>query len=90
MQIGLQLDERFEQGTEARPGLGWKSTITRLLAYVLDNFGLLFGVTPPCFVMRQFVKLTVLAPERPSFSFVGVAADFSERLYSSPFVAAHP
>src|SRR3974390_1384093 len=36
---------------------------TRLLAYVLDLFGLPFRVTPPPFVMRQFVKLAVFLPE---------------------------
>jgi hypothetical protein len=46
---------------------------TRLLAYVLDMFDLPFRVTPPSFVMRQFVKLAVFVPERPSFPFVGAA-----------------
>lgn len=46
---------------------------TRLLAYVLDIFGLPFRVTPPPFVMRQFVKLTVFIPEERSFAFVGAA-----------------
>lgn len=44
---------------------------TRLLAYVLDIFGLPFRVTPPPFVMRQFVKLAVFIPENRSFAFVG-------------------
>lgn len=46
---------------------------TRLLAYVLDMFGLPFRVTPPRFVMRQFVKLAVFIPESWSFAFVGAA-----------------
>jgi hypothetical protein len=44
---------------------------TRLLAYVLDIFGLPFHVSPPPFVMRQFVKLNVFIPERIGFAFVG-------------------
>jgi hypothetical protein len=46
---------------------------TRLLAYVLDIFGLPFRVTPPSMVLRQFVKLTVFVPQGPSFPFVGAA-----------------
>lgn len=46
---------------------------TRLLAYVLDIFGLPFRVTPPPFVIRQFVKATVFIPERSSFAFVGAS-----------------
>jgi len=46
---------------------------TRLLAYVLDLFGLPFEVVPPPLVMRQFVKTTVFLPERLSFTFVGAA-----------------
>jgi hypothetical protein len=46
---------------------------TRLLAYVLDIFGLPFQVSPPPLVMRQFVKLNVFLPERLSFGFVGAA-----------------
>jgi hypothetical protein len=46
---------------------------TRLLAYVLDIFGLPFRVTPPPFVMRQFVKLAVFIPEERSFAFVGAS-----------------
>jgi hypothetical protein len=46
---------------------------TRLLAYVLDIFGLPFRVTPPAFVMRQFVKLAVFIPEDRSFAFVGAS-----------------
>ena len=46
---------------------------TRLLAYVLDMFELPFRVTPPAFVMRQFVKLAVFIPENMSFAFVGAA-----------------
>jgi hypothetical protein len=46
---------------------------TRLLAYVLDIFGLPFQVSPPPLVMRQFVKLNVFLPERLSFAFVGAA-----------------
>jgi hypothetical protein len=46
---------------------------TRLLAYVLDMFGLPFRVTPPPFVMRQFVKLAVFIPEERSFAFVGAS-----------------
>ena len=46
---------------------------TRLLAYVLDIFGLPFQVVPPPFVMRQFVKTAVFLPERTSFMFVGAA-----------------
>jgi len=46
---------------------------TRLLAYVLDIFGLPFQIVPPPFVMRQFVKLAVFFPERPGFAFVGAS-----------------
>ena len=46
---------------------------TRLLAYVLDMFGLPFQVVPPPLVMRQFVKLNVFLPERLGFAFVGAA-----------------
>lgn len=46
---------------------------TRLLAYVLDVFGLPFQVVPPPFVMRQFVKVGVFLPERLGFTFVGAA-----------------
>ena len=45
----------------------------RLLAYVLDIFGLPFQVVPPPLVMRQFVKIAVFVPERLGFSFVGAA-----------------
>jgi hypothetical protein len=44
---------------------------TRLLAYVLEMFGLPFQVVPPPFVMRQFVKINVFLPERIAFPFVG-------------------
>jgi hypothetical protein len=44
---------------------------TRLLAYVLDVFGLTFQVVPPPFVMRQFVKINVFLPDRFGVSFVG-------------------
>src|SRR6201998_1977428 len=37
---------------------------TRLLAYVLDVFGLTFQVVPPPFVMRQLVRTGVFLPER--------------------------
>jgi hypothetical protein len=46
---------------------------TRLLAYVLDIFGLPFQVVVPPFVMRQFVKMEVFLPERIGFPFVGAA-----------------
>jgi hypothetical protein len=46
---------------------------TRLLAYVLDIFGLPFQVVAPPLVMRQFVKTAVFLPERMSFMFVGAA-----------------
>jgi hypothetical protein len=46
---------------------------TRLLAYILDIFGLPFQVVAPPFVMRQFVKTAVFLPERSSFMFVGAA-----------------
>ena len=46
---------------------------TRLLAYVLDIFGLPFQVVAPPFVLRQFVKTAVFLPERTSFMFVGAA-----------------
>ena len=46
---------------------------TRLLAYVLDIFGLPFQVVVPPFVMRQFVKMEVFLPERFGFLFVGAA-----------------
>ncbi len=44
---------------------------TRLLAYVLDMFGLPFHVVVPPLVMRQFVKMEVFLPERLGFAFVG-------------------
>jgi hypothetical protein len=46
---------------------------TRLLAYVLDMFGLPFEVVAPRLVMRQFVKIAVFLPERVGFAFVGAA-----------------
>ena len=46
---------------------------TRLLAYVLDIFGLPFQVVAPPFVLRQFVKIGVFLPERLGFLFVGAA-----------------
>jgi hypothetical protein len=46
---------------------------TRLLAYVLDMFGLPFQVVVPRPVMRQFVKIDVFLPERLGFAFVGAA-----------------
>ncbi len=46
---------------------------TRLLAYVLDVFGLTLQVVPPPFVMRQFVKIGVFLPERLGVMFVGAA-----------------
>lgn len=46
---------------------------TRLLAYVLDMFGLPFQVVVPPFVMRQFVKIEVFVPERLGFLFVDAA-----------------
>ncbi len=46
---------------------------TRLLAYVLDIFGLPFHVVVPPFVMRQFVKMEVFLPDRIGFAFVGAA-----------------
>ena len=46
---------------------------TRLLAYVLDMFGLPFQVVVPPLVMRQFVKISVFLPERLGFAFVGAA-----------------
>ena len=46
---------------------------TRLLAYVLDIFGLPFHVVAPPFVLRQFVKIGVFLPERLGFLFVGAA-----------------
>ena len=46
---------------------------TRLLAYVLDMFGLPFQVVVPPLVMRQFVKMEVFLPERFGFPFVGAA-----------------
>jgi hypothetical protein len=46
---------------------------TRLLAYVLDIFGLPFQVVVPPFVMRQFVKMEVFLPERFGIAFVGAA-----------------
>jgi hypothetical protein len=46
---------------------------TRLLAYVLNIFGLPFQVVPPPLVMRQFVKLAVFLPERLGFAFVGAS-----------------
>jgi len=46
---------------------------TRLLAYVLDMFGLPFQVVPPPLAMRQFVKIAVFVPQRVGFPFVGAA-----------------
>jgi hypothetical protein len=46
---------------------------TRLLAYILDIFGLPFQVVPPPLVMRQFVKLAVFMPERFGSAFVGAS-----------------
>jgi hypothetical protein len=46
---------------------------TRLLAYVLEIFGLPFQVVVPPLVMRQFVKINVFLPERLGFAFVGAA-----------------
>jgi hypothetical protein len=46
---------------------------TRLLAYVLDMFGMPFQVVAPPLVMRQFVKINVFLPERLGFAFVGAA-----------------
>jgi len=46
---------------------------TRLLAYVLDMFGLPFQVVVPPLVMRQFVKMEVFLPEQFGFPFVGAA-----------------
>lgn len=46
---------------------------TRLLAYVLDMFGLPFQVVVPPLMMRQFVKMEVFLPERFGFPFVGAA-----------------
>ena len=46
---------------------------SRLLAYVLDMFGLPFQVVAPPLVMRQFVKVAVFLPERLGFAFVGAA-----------------
>lgn len=46
---------------------------TRLLAYILDMFGLPFQVVAPPLVMRQFVKLAVFMPERLGFAFVGAS-----------------
>jgi hypothetical protein len=57
-QVYLELEEHYH---------------TRLLAYVLDMFGLSFRVVPPSFVMRQFVKVAVFVPEGPSFPFVGAS-----------------
>lgn len=44
---------------------------TRLLAYVLDIFGLPSQVVVPPLVMRQFVKMEVFLPERFGILFVG-------------------
>ena len=41
---------------------------TRLLAYVLDIFGLPFQVMPPPFVMRQFVKVNVFLTDLSHFA----------------------
>ncbi len=46
---------------------------TRLLAYVLEMFGLPFQVVVPPLVMRQFVKIAVFLPERFGFAFVGAS-----------------
>lgn len=46
---------------------------TRLLAYVLDMFDLPYQVVVPPFVLRQFVKVNVIVPERFRFAFVGAA-----------------
>ncbi|CAM4313247.1 hypothetical protein MB901379_00185 [Mycobacterium basiliense] len=44
---------------------------TRLLAYVLDMFGLPFQVVAPPFLVRQFVKTSVFLPDRLASPFVG-------------------
>ncbi len=46
---------------------------TRLLAYVLDMFGLPFQIVPPARLMRQFVKTAVFIPRGLSAPFVGAA-----------------
>ncbi|QQW33722.1 hypothetical protein [Mycobacterium marinum] len=44
---------------------------TRLLAYVLDMFGLPFQVIAPPLLVRQFVKMSVFLPDRLAFPIVG-------------------
>jgi hypothetical protein len=46
---------------------------TRLLAYVLDMFGLPFQIVPPTRMMRQFVKTAVFIPRSLAAPFVGAA-----------------
>ncbi|EUA85771.1 hypothetical protein I551_7925 [Mycobacterium ulcerans str. Harvey] len=46
---------------------------TRLLAYVLDMFGLPFQVIAPPLLVRQFVKMSVFLPDRLAFPIVGAA-----------------
>jgi hypothetical protein len=46
---------------------------TRLLAYVLDMFGLPFETVPPARLMRQFVKTAVFIPRWLAAPFVGAA-----------------
>ncbi len=60
---------------------------TRLLAYVLEVFGLPFQIVPPPLVMRQFIKVAVFLPERIRFAFVGAGRD--GRLRDVRRVASH-
>ncbi|HWC39315.1 MAG TPA: hypothetical protein VG476_12335 [Acidimicrobiales bacterium] len=46
---------------------------TRLLAYVLDMFGLPFQIVPPTGMMRQFVRTAVFIPPSLAAPFVGAA-----------------
>jgi hypothetical protein len=77
--FGVDLGETYGRiGGEDKPPEGVYLALeehyhTRLLAYVLDIFGLPFQVVVPPFVMRQFVKMEVFLPERIGFPFVGAA-----------------
>jgi hypothetical protein len=77
--FGVGLDETygFNSGEDTPPERVYMELEehyhTRLLAYVLDMFGLPFQIVPPPLVMRQFVRIAVFVPERLGFAFVGAA-----------------
>jgi hypothetical protein len=75
--VGLGETYGFNSGDDRPPERAYMELEehyhTRLLAYVLDVFGLPFQVVAPPLVMRQFVKINVFLPERLGFLFVGAA-----------------